>query len=249
MKKTAAIRKFKELSKTTARYATPLVVFFMWLYLFLGGMGLIHGFTNNPFKLRTFADWTLIVTWVLSGTVPLIWLLIKQKYHAWLTLVAVISVVMFVITLWPVFYQPNKVTAKTVTAMINHTEVTFWVAMTLLAVGTAVTLVLTRQSIRTSNWWVFIVVTPYSLLAFFTYMTWSGFENFVHAKNFDSVAVAKTLKVMKGQANLINNIQFTFMSLAIAGLIIFVGGVLSEFTWEKIKVKEKKARKDDFDET
>lgn len=236
-KRKTAINKFKQLSTATARFALPLVVFFLWLYLLVGAVGNMHGFTSDPFKLNNFADWVLVIAWILSGALPLMWLLVKRTYHAWLTLIAVFGVTMFASSIWPLFYQPGKVTAATVKAMIQHTTITIYIAVACLVVGLIVTLILTRQSIQKSNWWVFIVILPYTFMSWFTYVTWQGFKSFTTAKNFDPNEVSRTLVAMNGKVNLINSIQFNLIAIAIIALTVFVGGILSDFTREKVKAK------------
>lgn len=238
-KRKAVINKFKQLSKATARFSLPLVVFFLWVYLLVGAVGNMHGFTSDPFKLNRFADWVLVIAWLLSGTLPMMWLLVNRTYHAWLTLVAVFGVTMFASSLWPVSYQPGRVTAATVKTMIQHTTITIDIAVACLVVGLIVTLILTRRSIQKSNWWVFIVILPYTFMSWFIYVTWQGFKTFTTAKNFDPTEVSRTLAAMNGKVNLINSIQFNLIAIAIIALTVFVGGILSDFTREKVQAKDK----------
>lgn len=141
--------------------------------------------------------------------------------------------VIFVSSLVPLFVFGVEQSEADVKAVITNIYVFYGVALVLMLIGLLLTISLIKDSIKKSNWWVFVASLPYIVTSWVMYRDYTGFNQFVHADNFSYKNVAKMLEDIDANMLLLNPGLYKFISILIIVLALMMGMIAVEVVWKK----------------
>src|SRR5699024_3180474 len=130
---------------------------------------------------------TLCSVSVITLTVYLLYIL-KTGRIANMTAFKVILLIYKNVILISSFFPLLKIGAgqgeDDVQSVVTNIYVFYGIALGLILLGVLLTTFLLKDSIKKSNWWVFVASLPYIFTSWIMYRDYTGFNQFVHADNF-----------------------------------------------------------------
>lgn len=199
---------------------------------------------SNPLKIKSFGDFFLLLLW---GTSPLIaflmWFWDKKKQKNYFKSFFVYPISLFVISIIPLFVNATNKSPAAVKVAVNNTNIFMNTFYIVLIVAFIVNLYISRQALKKSNWWLFIVALPYVLTEIYVYQMQRVFIEFTQMKDFSYSNVSRMLNGMKfSDIRLINPLWYQTISLIVASTLLLIGVSFSEIIWKKTKKWREKAK-------
>lgn len=240
-------QKFKRNIKTLFSYLLPWIGFSIVLFLFAVISEIIEKNAEaNPFYFKTIGDYLLILEWLFSGIIPILFVfLAKKEPYQTISKMGLIAAFTFISTLVPLplmwKYFGNYITQQDVNKVISNTILTYIVFIVALIVGYFVTLTVSRKIIKKNNWWMLIFAMPYIIFYWIIASKYSQFHNFVSSSNYKSSKVALMVNSSKNpNIMLMNEFWYEIITLVVIVLVIELGVIVFAFLQEKISEKKER---------
>lgn len=141
--------------------------------------------------------------------------------------------VIFLSSIIPLFIVGEEQNKAGVKAVVTNIYVFYGATLVLMVVGFLLTIYLIKESIRKSNWWVFVASFPYIVTSWMIQRDYTSFKQFVHADNFTYKNVAKMLQDVDADMLLLNPSWYKFLSILIIILFLMMGMIAIENVWKK----------------
>lgn len=143
--------------------------------------------------------------------------------------------VIFLSSLVPLFVAGAEKSVADVKAVVTNIYVFYGVTLGLMLFGFLLTIYLIKNSIKKSNWWVFVASLPYIFTLWIIQRDYISFRQFVHADNFSYKNVAKMLEDVDANMLLLNPTWYKFLSILIIVLVLMMGVIAVEVVWKKTR--------------
>lgn len=198
---------------------------------------------SDPFQLSTLGDVVLLLSWIFSPLVSFaLWFVNRKKKNNFISSFFIYTVILFFVSLIPLYVNPAKKTSYAVRIAINNTKI-FYIALYIaLCIGFVVNLYISKQALKKSNWWLFIVALPYVFTGLMAFHQQQAFIKFMNLKEFSYKNVSEMLwNTNFSDIRLINPLWYQIIALIIVSTLLMLGAILSEIIWKKTKKWREKA--------
>lgn len=198
---------------------------------------------SDPFQLSTPGDVVLLLLWIFSPLVSFtLWFINRKKKISFINSFFIYPVILVFISVIPLFVNPTEKNPHAVKVAINNTQI-FYVALYIaLCIGFVINLYFSKQALKKSNWWLFIVALPYVFTGLITFHQQQTFIKFLNLKDFSYKNVSEMLWSMSfSDIRLMNPLWYQIIALIIASTLVLIGANLSEIIWKKTKKWRRKA--------
>lgn len=173
---------------------------------------------------------------VITLNVYLLYILKKGRIAnitAFKVILLIYNNVIFISSLVPLLKIGAGQSEGDVQSVVKNIYVFYGVALGLMLLGLLLTIFLIKDSIKKSNWWVFVASLPYIFTSWIMYRDYTGFNQFVHADNFSYKNVAEMLEDIDADMMLLNPTWYKFLSILIIVLVLMMGMIAVEIVWKK----------------
>lgn len=173
---------------------------------------------------------------VITLNVYLLYILKKGRIAnitAFKVILLIYNNVIFISSLVPLLKIGAGQSEGDVQSVVKNIYVFYGVALGLMLLGLLFTIFLIKDSIKKSNWWVFVASLPYIFTSWIMYRDYTGFNQFVHADNFSYKNVSKMLEDIDADMMLLNPTWYKFLSILIIVLVLMMGMIAVEVVWKK----------------
>jgi hypothetical protein len=192
--------------------------------------------TDNPFSLKTSGDISLIILWILSGIVPLIFLFKKRNKSVVITVTIFFAIGAWLSSLIGLLLNPKgHLTLALTKRMILATKTTYLITAILMVITFFVAIKFLLPKIKDNNWILFLNAVPYIIFSWYLESSFHGFWGMISDDNFSVKQLYWMLVIYKANLNLINEMVFRLMTISIIGLFCIAGILVYEIIWTKTK--------------
>lgn len=228
--------RMKLLGKVVLVFLTLTIVS---LGLAFGITYMMQGATSNIFELKSRGDWVTLLVWLVAGIGSIFYLgfMIKNKQigkDRWVyQLVAVFLTTIFLSTIYPLFFSEKTVNAEAVKKVVNNTYGSYYLVFGLLVSGYIVSLIISKNKLKQSNWTAFFLAIPYIVIGWKAQRAFLAFKELVLMKSFKENLVAQMVKDTHGEIRMINSLWYDLFTVLVITLVFVIGVRISETVWKK----------------
>lgn len=203
--------------------------------------------TVNPFDFSkiNIGNIVLLLLWLGSPALAFFfWKFTKLHFAKEVNDVFIYTISVFVVTLIPLLIiNPSKTTAKAVGLMVMNTKVFFIAFYIALIVGFIANLYLSRELLKKSNWWLFIVALPYMITSFMVINSQRAFISFTQYSDFSYKNVSRMLTaIQQTDIRYMNPFWYESIGLVILSMLVIEGVCVGAFVWQKTEGWRKKEK-------
>lgn len=193
---------------------------------------------SNPLKPHSVYDAIMLICWIISPIIAVLSWFYTRKHSTFNIINSFFTypAALFLMTLIPLFVDPEGRTPNSVRLAVNNTKVFYLAYYAVLVIAFILNLSISRSALKKSNWWLFIVAVPYLLTGIWVYGSQQKFVQMLDLKYFSFASLAAMLKTMHfSDVRLMNPCWYQTIALVTVSTLIILGVNFGEIVWEKTK--------------
>lgn len=225
-------------------FAIGIVTVTIGLFISLvsvGAMTFSAKISDNVLQLKTIGDWLIVSLLIASIVFTNVYLFFafKNRKRYLVNPLGIIACIfqneLFLLSIIPLVVLGHKTNAENVQKVVWNTKLFYVSSVFILVLGIILLIVLLREYLKKSNWWIFLILIPHMMIGWVLKADHQGFILFIHSSDFSYQKVSKMFIDTHIGLLSINPSWFKCLAGMILILILVIGLIIYEFLWKKTK--------------